>query len=231
MIAVNQIEPKLGEGIYLVKDVAKILKIDYKKTYRWIVDYWGNSLDENIKYTFGDGDNRAINFYSLIEFYTFFKLREQGASAQQIRHLHHELSARLNTQYPFAANPDIFIEKRKNKKNNSEIAQLYYDSFGALFKVRDKTQQPYLKFFEQFLNKIEFDENNLARRFFPLQGSTNVVVDPKRQFGQPTIEGTNIKVSTIYNYHLGGERSDSIANMYDLNIAQINDAITFSKAA
>jgi hypothetical protein len=70
---IEHIEPKLGEGIYLVKDVAKILNIDYEKTYRWIVGYWGNSLQENVKYTFGDVGNRAINFYSLIEFYTFLR--------------------------------------------------------------------------------------------------------------------------------------------------------------
>src|SRR5689334_17741636 len=110
--SVQYIEPRLGEGIFLAKDVSKILKIDYDKTYRWMVGYWGSGLEENIHYTFGDIGNRAINFLSLIEFYTFFKLREQGATTLQIRKLHNELRLRLGTNYPFATNRNIFIEER-----------------------------------------------------------------------------------------------------------------------
>lgn len=220
----NQIEPKLGEGIYLVKDVAKILQLDYAKTYRWIAGYWNGGLEENIRYTFGEVGNRAINFLSLIEFYTFFKLRDRGLSATQIKGLHHELSLIFGTPYPFAYSNDFYIEARRKRK---DIHYVYKES---LIKF-DKKHQISFDFMVAFFDKVEFDDNNLAVRFFPLAASRNVVVDPKRQFGQPTIEGTNIKTSTIYNYYLGGESNKSIANMYDLNIAQVKDAIKFSKAA
>ncbi len=75
------IEARIGEGIYLVKDVSKILGLDYEKVYRWIIGYWTGNLQAHYNYTFGEQHNRAINFYSLIEFYTFFKLREKGLNA------------------------------------------------------------------------------------------------------------------------------------------------------
>ena len=52
------VEPQIGDGIYLVSDVAKILNLDYDKVRRWIVGYWDGSLQENTSYVFGEKKNR-----------------------------------------------------------------------------------------------------------------------------------------------------------------------------
>lgn len=229
----TSIEPKLGEGFYLAKDVAHILRLDYQKTYRWMVGYWGlqGGLNEDVKYTFG-GQERAINFYSLIEFYTFFKLRENGVSAQKIRQAHNELSRLYNTPYPFAKIRDFRIEPRKNRTGDYVKKFLYYQDGQSLIKLDGKQQVIFNGFIDRFLRKIEFDDNSrLASKFFPLDNSRNVVVDPNHQFGQPTVFNTNIRIDTLYNLHLGGESVDFIARLYDLSIAQVRDAIAFSKAA
>ncbi len=227
-IPVTNIEPKLGEGIFLVKDVAHILDIDYQKTYRWIVGYWGSldgALDSTIQYSFGEVGNRAINFLSLIEFYTFFKLREQGVSSFDIKDLHRELSIAFNTPYPFAKAHDFWVENRKRKKF------VYFGYVNNIVRV-DKRHQISFKFVEKFLDKIEFDDNNLAARYFPLSDSRNVVVDPNHQFGQPVIFGTNIKTTTLNNLYEAGETVDFIARLYDLTTQQVDDAIKFyGKAA
>lgn len=218
------VEPKLGEGIYLVKDVSKILRLDYPKTYRWIVGYWGsldNSLDVDINYTFG-GANKAINFYSLIEFYTFFKLREKGVSTAKIRDLHKTLSSEWKTKYPFAKAQDFYVDKGAVTRKKF----IYYQSLNNLIKHDHKNQASF-SFVQNFLDKIEFDDNNLAMRFFPLDDSRNVVVDPNHQFGQPIVTGTNIKTSTLTTHFLGGDDVNLISKIYDLTVGQVEDAITF----
>lgn len=226
----KNIKPRLGEGIYLVKDVSKILALDYNKVYRWIIGYWSHSLDNDINYTFGDFDNRAINFYSLIEFYTFFKLREKGISPSKIKQLHLELKQLLKTPYPFAIAQDYFVEERRTTKTKKVKKFVYYSYFDSLMKVGRKKQFSF-KFMDEFLKKIEFDDNNLAIRFFPLPNSKNVVVDPKHQFGQPVISGTNIKTQTIYNLYRGGESKEDISILYNLPIEKVEDAINFQNAA
>lgn len=221
---VYHIEPKLGEGIYLVKDVAKILHLDYAKTNRWIVGYWGSGLDENTQYTFGEVGNRAINFFSLIEFYTFFKLREKGVSSIEIKKLHKELSQVFSTPYPFAKANDFFVDGRKFK------TFVYYGHLDNVIKL-DKKHQISFKFIEKFLDKIEFDDNNIATRFFPLANSKNIVVDPKYQFGQPIVFGTNIKTQTLFSLYKGGETLEDIGSLYNLSVDKVQDAITFQKAA
>jgi len=220
----QQIDPKLGEGIYLVKDVARILHLDYAKTYRWIAGYWSGGLEESTLYTFGEQGNKAINFLSLIEFYTFFKLREKGLSATQVRQLHHQLSNLLNTSYPFATSQDFYVEGGKKK------TFVYYEYLNNLVKL-DKKYQFSLRFIEGFLEKIEFDDNNLAVRFFPLVGSRNIVVDPKHQFGQPIVSGTNIKTQTLFGLYNGGESLENISSLYNISLDQVKDAIVFQNAA
>jgi uncharacterized protein (DUF433 family) len=224
----NHIQPRLGEGIYLIKDVSKILQLDYEKVYRWIVSYWSGDLSETINYTFGDVDNRAINFYSLIEFYTFFKLREKGISSTQIKKLHSELANILQTPYPFAIAQDYYVEKRKTKKTKKVF--VYYTYLDSLMKLSPK-KQFFFKFLDEFLDRIEFDENNLAVRFYPLHNSRNVVVDPKRQFGQPIINGTNIKTQTVFSLFRGGESLEDISTLYNIPIEKVKDAINFQNAA
>lgn len=196
--------------------------------YRWIVGYWSGSLDENINFTFGENDNRAINFYSLIEFYTFFKLREKGVSSIEIRRLHTELSKILNTKYPFAIAQDYFVESRKTEKTKKTF--VYYIYLNSLIKFDTKNQFSFT-FMEKFLERIEFDENNLAKRFYPLANNKNVVVDPKHQFGQPVITGTNIKTQTLFNLYKGGESMKDISSLYKISIEEVKDAISFQKAA
>lgn len=87
------------------------------------------------------------------------------------------------------------------------------------------------RFVAQFLEKVEFDENKLASKFFPLTDSKNVVVDPKHQFGQPVVAGTNTKTTTLYNLFKAGESVDFIAGLYDLSVEQVKDAIRFYQMA
>lgn len=221
------IQPRVGEGIYTTSDVAKILNLDYSKVYRWMAAYWESELDENVQYTFGEEGSRAINFFSLIEFYTFFKLREKGVSVNKIKKLHKRLAIEFNTLYPFALATDIFVERDKQRENK---VFLFYRHLGSLLKFDDRKQYS-LDFIEEFLDKIDFDENNLASKFYPLAGSKNIVVDPRRQFGQPIIAGTNLKTHTVWGLYKGGESIEDISAMYNLAIEKIKDAITFQQAA
>lgn len=212
----NTIQPKLGEGIYYLKDISTILHLDYDLVRRWIAGYW----DAHFKSTFGEGKSRAINFYSLIEFYTFYKLREQGVSAQELRKAHKIIGEELNTPYPFAIADAFNFENRRYKKF------VWYELNGS--KVRaDGKRQISLAFIQKFIERIDYDKNQLAQRFYPLENTKNIVVDPKHQFGQPIITGTNIKTNTIYHLHLGGETNENICTLYHLSEDKVQDAINF----
>ncbi len=205
--------PTLGEGIFLSTDIANILNLPYHKVIYCMKGFWH-------LHTFGEQRNKAINFYSLIEFYVFYQLRTHQVSSQKIKKLHAFLSNEFKTQYPFA-----------HSEISTDGKALWFKKMDNLIKHDGKNQFDFEKIIEPFLKKVEFGKNNIAERYFPLKDSKNIVVDPKHQFGQPTIFGTNIKTKTIYNLYNAGEPQKIICNLYNIPPNKVKDAINFHKPA
>jgi uncharacterized protein (DUF433 family) len=201
--------PKIGEGIYLTPDVAKILNLKYSKVYNLMKGYW-------LAYSFGEDGNKAVNFYSLIEFYVFFQCRQNGMSAQKFKKFHKQLSNNLQTKYPFA-----------HYKIRTDYKNVWAEVGENLVKADGKTQYDILPILDKFLHNVSYDENNMAAKYYPLGKDAKVVVDPTYQFGQPVVEGTRIKTKSIYNLHLGGESEKRICNLYNISQDKVRDAIRF----
>jgi len=205
------IEPKIGEGIYSTQDISALLDLPYHKVRQAMSGFWKN-------YTFGQKGDKSVNFLTLIEFYTYYKLREIGIKASVIKKAHGEISKHLNTPYPFAR--DIIQTDGKG---------IWYDLLELLINA-DGTQQiniaPLVK---PFLSKIKFNDKKLAERYFPLDGSDKIVVDPKLQFGQPVITGTRIKAEIIHDFYNAGESKELICKLYNLSNEQVEDAISYYK--
>ncbi len=211
----------IGEGIYLTQDIALILNVPYANVRHWRSEIWDKKLNKgtDFKYSFGDEKNKAVNFYTLIELYTFFKLREKGLSAKKIIKVHQTIGEELNTKYPFA------------------IAEILADKKGVWYKhlenliTADGTRQINIKpILEPFLEKVEFSKaSGIAERYYPLGKAKKVVVDPKHQFGQPVVSDTNIKTEVIYQMYKGGESVKNISYIYDINSKYVSDAIGFHK--
>jgi|SRR6185312_1327345 uncharacterized protein (DUF433 family) len=204
--------PKLGEGIYLPIDVSEILRLPYYKVKYLMNTYWHS-------YTFGEKRNKAINFYSLIEFYTYYNLRQKGYTSKIIKDFHDMLSKNLHTNYPFAS-VRVLTPKAKTAKS-----KIWYEHLGFYLKG-DGKQQPHIpSFVKPFLKQVEFGDDLLAKRFYPLHHTNNIVVDPLHQFGQPVINGTNLQTKTIYRLFDAGESKKNICILYDISVDQVDDAI------
>jgi uncharacterized protein (DUF433 family) len=213
-MAVQRFEtPKIGEGIFLTRDIANILGLKYEKVYPLMKGFWQS-------YTFGEQRNRAVNFYALIEFFVYYTLRKKGMSAQRIKKFHTQMSKDLGTKYPFAHH-DI----RTDYKN------IWSKEFENLVKADGKRQFDFLPLLNNFLHKITYGANNLAQEFHPLGKEKDVVVHPAHQFGQPIVTGTNIKTKTIFSLHKGGEKSKFISELYNIPLKKVRDAIFFHKHA
>lgn len=206
--------PKIGEGIFLASDIAKILNLPYSKVNSCMKGFWNS-------YTFGEDRNKAINFHSLIEFYIFFQLRSHNISAQKIKKVHSLMSKELNTPFPFAHNK-ISADKKK---------RIYYEKFDNLIKADGKRQMDLAPILDGFLHKLRYGKDQIAEQYFPLENSESVVIDPKHQFGQPTISGTNIKTQTIYSLYIAGEKTETISNLYNITLRKVEDAVKFHKLA
>jgi len=217
-------KPSLGIGLYTIPDVAKILHLDRTLVRRWLNEYWGNQFTEGNKNfsSWGQGREKAVHFFTLIEFYVFYQLRIQGVSAQNIVKSYEVIRNELKTPFPFA-NSSILTDRKK----------IFYTTDGELIINADKSKQINFKaIIEQFCHKIDFDKDRLALRYWPLGKGKNLVVDPHHQLGQPTIKSTNILAETLYAMHTAGEKISFISSLYDVTESDVKASIEFfNKAA
>jgi uncharacterized protein (DUF433 family) len=207
--------PKIGEGIYLPVDVSQILKLDYHRVKYLMNTFWKD-------YTFGGKRNKAINFFSLIEFYTYYHLREKGFTSQHIKNFHKNLAGNLNTPYPFAS---VRVVDRTGLNGKTRNSKIWYECMGELMRDDRVGQSSISEFVKPFLKQVDFGEDQLAKRFYPLHNTRNIIVDPLHQFGQPVISGTNIQTKAIFNLYDIGETKANICKLYDISVNQVDDAI------
>lgn len=221
-VVINK-KPSLGIGLYTIPDVANILNLDKILVRRWLKEYWGNQFsNKHVSFSsWGKGRERAIPFFTLIEFFVFFQLRKRGVSAQNIAKAHETIGQELNISFPFA-NSVILTDGKK----------IFYSTDGDLSINADKSKQINFKsIIELFCHKIDFDKDQNALRYWPLGKEKNIVVDPHHQLGQPTIKNTNILAETLYNMYTSGEKIGFISSLYDVPENDVKASIEFFKKA
>lgn len=219
----------IGSGVYTLPDTARILRLPKERVRRWATGYWKLNKEGVRAHSkpvvemgiWGEGNSRALNFFALIEIFTFTALRELGISLPKIRKARDELIKRFGTSYPFA-NHELLCDGR----------QIFVSVEGAKSPVLmylGKSGQTALKeIVEPFCRKLDFcSKTKLAQRYWPLGKDRKVVVDPHHGFGRPTISGTNITSEAIVAMVSAGESREQIADMYELEVKAIEDALDF----
>ena len=215
----------IGNGIYTVPDVARILRLPYNKVNTWLNEYWDGKLGKTFKgvYSWKVDSTRAVGFHTLVEFYVMMQFSEAGVKPAQVLFAHSELSKAYNTIFPFA-------QKQVIDNIHTDGKRIYINVDGVAMSL-DGSKQLNLEFIKLFFKKLDFDNELLAKRLWPLGKDREVVCDPEHKFGQPVINGTNIQTEAVYKMHLAKEPTSFIASLYELPEKKIKDAISFHKSA
>jgi uncharacterized protein (DUF433 family) len=221
---------KLGSGVFSLPEVAFLLGVPTRKVYRYVTDFMDERAGKKLfqtSYSFttkSATDNkkqRSVTFHVLVELHAMMQLRDIGLSATRILKAREQMIRDLDTAHPFAW-----------KKLLTDGKTLWYEYMEEVVKADGKQQLAMQKILEPFVQKVDFDANDLAARYWPQGKESSIVVDPHHQFGQPVISKTNVGAQTIYDMHQSGESVHTLSILYDLTKKEVDDAIRFySKAA
>lgn len=216
---------KINNGIYTVPDVSKILRLPYQRVNYWLNKYWDSAFGGTFesRYSWTIDNTRAVSFHTLIEFYVFYHLSEVGVKPKEVLKAHIELSKMFDTPFPFAIKNVLESIRTTGKK-------IFLDSKDGVFSL-DGNGQFNLDFIKMFFKSLDFDNDLVATRFYPLGKGRNIMIDPRRQFGHPVLGLTNIYPETIYNLYKAGEPIEFLAFTYELVKEAITDAIEYCEAA
>ena len=72
-------------------------------------------------------------------------------------------------------------------------------------------------------------------RLYPFRdawsGNKPIVIDPRISFGRPTVAGSGVSTGALVDRIDAGEHVETLARDYGLEIAQIEDAVLYERAA
>ncbi len=210
---------KLGSGIYTIPDISFLLNYSQSKVRRYINDFWDERLGKKLfdqTYSWSHQKTKAVNFYVLIELSVFFKLQDLGVKTHKILKSREAIARDLNIAFPFASQ-GLLTDGQK----------IWYEFEDSIINADGTRQLNLSNFIKGFCEKIDFNNQELAQRYFPIGKDKCVVVDPHHQFGQPVISGTNINTEVLYSMYDSGEKISTLGLLYDISEKEIMDVIQF----
>lgn len=111
--------------------------------------------------------------------------------------------------------------------------RLFLQQYGRLLELTPARQLAMEKIFEQFLDRVDFDEG----QFFPIErslgakGGKLILLTPFVAFGRAIIRRVRISTQAIAERVNAGEERAAIMRDYDLNDIEFDEALLYEAAA
>jgi len=220
----------IGAGIYSIPEVARLTRVSAARIRRWLKGYdfetrterhhsnpvWKSQLEavEGVQ---------AVGFLDLIEIRFVAAFIAAGVSWKTMRTAHAKAQAELNTSHPFCTNR-FATDGRAILLNEAEASE-----DGALRDIASN-QQEFARIVRPFLKELEFDEDASLTRWWPLGRERTVVLDPERNFGQPTARQAGVPTRVLARSVKANAGSiETVAQWYEVDPQEIRDALEFEE--
>lgn len=219
-----------GIGLYTIPEAAKLAQVRASALRRWAYGY-ENRAGTTVRHYAPIWDSEiatanvdGVSFHDLLEARFVRAFRSLGISLQAIRIAAANAREILDSRYPFAS--------RKFRTDGKTIFAEAMNASGEL-DLLDLGQRQYVftKVVERSLYAgIEFDANERALRWFPMDRSKSVVLDPNFAFGKPTITGTSLRTDVLYDAWIAESKDKRrVARLYEVSIKNVEAAVHFEQ--
>jgi uncharacterized protein (DUF433 family)/DNA-binding transcriptional MerR regulator len=218
----------IGKGIYSLPEVHKITGISLNKIIRWTNGYTYENNDRKYvnlpvykkEFDFVRTKN-VLSFLDLIELLFINSFEKYGFSLQNIRKAAEIASKKLNTVHPFAkkcffTDGKTILIRIAEEDGNFELLDLLKKQY---------QMEPLVS--SILTESLEFDQYDLAEKWWPAGRQSKIVIDPKRNFGKPIIDDKNIRIDTIFDIYNRNGNIKEIMEWYELDEQTINEAVQF----
>lgn len=220
---------------YTVADAARYLTIPRRTLGSWL---HGRSYPTagGTKYfepliSLPDPDSSQLSFTNLVEAHVLRVIRQDHqVRLDKVRTALDYVEQKFGLPHPLA-----------RVQFQTDGMDLFVESVGKLINASRDGQLAMQKTLQHLLERIEWDEEGLAQRLFPLiqvqkaDAPRVLVIDPRISFGRPVVINTGIPADVIIDRFRAGEDMESLADDYGFSRQQLEEVLryelTLSKAA
>jgi len=218
----------VGKGIYSVSEAARLTGVSTGCIRRWLKGYqfrtntgkhasppvWSSDYPEI-------GGKLALSFLDLVEIRFVNAFLKEGVSWPTLRKAAIKAREIVENKHPFCTQKfvtdgrEIFIElyEKENERSLVEIT---------------KSQRYFEKVIRPYLKNLEFIADEPIQ-WWPIGKRRQVLIDPKRSFGNPIVPKWGIPTSVLFQAFNATGSAKEVANWYETDIKSVQDAVLFEK--
>lgn len=219
-----------GLGLYTFPEAARLVDIQPGALRRWLQGY-DSRKGETIQHhpplwtsEVSDANIDGLSFHDLLEVRFVKAFRNLGISLQTIRIASDNARNILESRYPFTCKgfrtdgETIFAEAMRE---SGDLELLDLRSRQYVFK---KVVEPSL------YAGIVFDTDKGAVRWYPLERSRAIMLDPAVAFGKPVVTDTSLRTDVLYDAWLAEDKDKHlVARLYEVPVRTVETAIRFEQ--
>lgn len=228
----------LETGIYSVAEATRLLRLQklsasQQRVRGWVAGYPRTMGEPVIKNQIGfRGRRLAMSFTNLMETRFIAYFAGKGVSVNHIRAIVEEVRdfARtrdlVHSDHPFATN---IMFKTDGKRIFGLVADKTSDPRMYDFKKRNWSMYEVMR---QSLRKgVVFSPEGAALAWYPHKRlAPQVIIHPKRAFGQPILKDSGVPTATLYDsFKADEENHETVANWFEVPVAQVKEAVRFEE--
>lgn len=223
----------VGTGIYSLQQAARLVHEEPRSVRRWLRGYsWryksGRASSGPLWHTqYEDAElpgEKVIGFRDLLELRMVAEFVKRGVHLKVIRATIDAATRHFGSDYPLS-NKHFLTDGRRIFLEAVEEAtgtQKLIDVAGRQF-VFSEIVRPSL------FAGIEYNDGQ-ASRWYPMQRSRAIVLDPKVQFGAPILSDAGVPTDTIFDaWRAEGQDRNAVARIYGITPAQVAAAVSFEQ--
>lgn len=173
-----------------------------------------------------DRGGPELPFVGIAEAYVLNAFRRAGVPMQRIRP---SIDWLLENVGPYAlASRDLYTDGAEVLWNFAQRAGAGSsdDQVVRHLIVPRSGQYVFKDIVQHYLKQISFDEDKFAKAIrLPQYGDANVVLDPKRGYGQPVFSSSGVKVVDALGPLRAGETFEAVALDYGVSESELRDAL------
>lgn len=209
-------------------EAARLTRVSVGKIRRWLKGYNFRS-GERIRHSDAvwQGELRSVENKLALSFRDLLELRFvdaficAGVGWRTMRRAHAKAQRELQTTHPFCSNR-IFTDGRSILLRQGE-----QDSDQILIDLATD-QAEFSRIVEPFRKELEFSGSDII--WWPLGKERQIVVDPRRNFGQPTVARSGVPAETLARSVKANASQKIVAHWYEVQPDEVRDAVEFARS-
>lgn len=215
-------EKYIGCGIYTLCQAAKLLRLRCN-----VLSYWlGEREDSPSVITRQLEKDHLITFAELMELHFVKMFRDEDVSLQAIKKAAKAASRKFGATYPFTVRrfdtdgKSIFATLQSKETDREGVEELKHG------------QLVFQTIIRPFFKKLDYSGTEDVERYWPLEKSGRVVLDPTRQFGQPIDSETGVPTEAIIQALNagGGQDAPQVAKWFEIPLEAVKAAARFERS-